>query len=360
MIKVAVLGGGNGAHAMSADLTLRGYEVHMCEDERFVEKIRKVYDTKEIRLVGAIGNETVKVAMVTTDLKEAIEDVKYIIVAVPAFAHKTYADKLVELIKPGQIVFVTPGTFGSLVFWKAFKEAGKTDDVAVAETSTLPYAARLSGEGEITVMNRFNPLSIGVMPANKSAEVFEELKQFFPGLQLKETVIACGLTSMNPHLHVPSVILNAGRIEAAKGEFWCYKEGFTPCVARATKVADNERIAMMEKMGYKWDILAHDVRQDIQTDDLMVAVAEHPSITKIKGPADLKNRYFTEDIPYGMAVWAKLGRLIGVPTPLMDSMVTIGCAILDKDAWSMGNSMEDLGLEGKSIEEIKNYLETGI
>ena len=30
--KVAVLGGGNGAHAAAADLTLRGYEVHMYED----------------------------------------------------------------------------------------------------------------------------------------------------------------------------------------------------------------------------------------------------------------------------------------------------------------------------------------
>ena len=27
--KVAILGGGNGAHAAAADLTLRGYEVHM-------------------------------------------------------------------------------------------------------------------------------------------------------------------------------------------------------------------------------------------------------------------------------------------------------------------------------------------
>ena len=34
-MKIAVLGGGNGAHAMSADLSLGGFEVHMCELPQF-------------------------------------------------------------------------------------------------------------------------------------------------------------------------------------------------------------------------------------------------------------------------------------------------------------------------------------
>ena len=32
MTKIAVLGGGNGAHAAAADLALRGFEVNMYED----------------------------------------------------------------------------------------------------------------------------------------------------------------------------------------------------------------------------------------------------------------------------------------------------------------------------------------
>ena len=115
--KVAVLGGGNGAHAAAADLTLRGYEVHMYEDARFAPNMQKVFDTKTIELKGACGSGEVHVAMVTTDLQEAIADVKLILVAVPSFAHSSYAQKLAEVIKPGQIVLVLPGTFGSLIFW---------------------------------------------------------------------------------------------------------------------------------------------------------------------------------------------------------------------------------------------------
>lgn len=359
MTKVAVLGGGNGAHAAAADLSKRGFEVHLCEDARFASNMKKVFDTKQIKLDGAIGDEVVDIAMVTTDLAEAVAGVEYILVAMPAFAHKTYAEKLTKVIRPGQTVFLLPGTFGSLLLWKAFVEAGVAEGVVVAETSTLPYAARLLGEGNVMVMNRFDPLSVGVIPASKTKETVEKLSQFIPGLQATESVVACGLTSMNPTLHVPTIILNAGRIEHAKGEFFCYSEGFTSCVARATDGVDKERIAMLEKFGYAWHPLARDVRQDIQTDDLMEAVAGHPSITKIKGPAGLQHRYFTEDIPFGLAIWAKLAKQIQVPTPLMDSMVYLGSAVLGNDCWTAGHSMEDLGIAGMEIARMKEYLETG-
>ena len=42
MKKVAVLGGGNGAHAAAADLTMRGFEVHLYEDEKFAPNMKKV------------------------------------------------------------------------------------------------------------------------------------------------------------------------------------------------------------------------------------------------------------------------------------------------------------------------------
>ena len=41
-VKVAVLGGGNGGHAAAADLSNRGFCVHMYEDARFAGNIKKV------------------------------------------------------------------------------------------------------------------------------------------------------------------------------------------------------------------------------------------------------------------------------------------------------------------------------
>lgn len=61
-LKVAVLGGGNGGHAAAADLTNRGFCVHMYEDARFAGNLQKVFETHEITMAGAAGN-----AVVNTD-----------------------------------------------------------------------------------------------------------------------------------------------------------------------------------------------------------------------------------------------------------------------------------------------------
>ncbi len=261
MTKIAVLGGGNGAHAAAADLALRGFEVNMYEDERFASNMQQVFETKKIELSGAAGSGTAELAaaadlalrgfevnmyederfasnmqqvfetkkielsgaagsgtaelaMVTSDLATAIEGVKVILVAVPAFAHAAYAEKLAEVVTAGQIVVVLPGTFGSLMFWKEFKARG-VEDVCVAESHTLPYATRLLGPGASLVMSRFDPLKVGVMPASRTDEVIAALDGVFPGIEAVESVVACGLSSLNPIIHVPGCILNAGSRRAA-------------------------------------------------------------------------------------------------------------------------------------------------
>ena len=357
-VAVAVLGGGNGGHAAAADLTNRGFEVHLYEDARFAGNMQKVFDTQEITMAGAAGSATVKIAMVTSDLAKAIEGVTYIFVAVPAFAHDSYAQQLSQVVKPGQVVVVMPGTFDSLIFWKAFQEKG-IQDVVVAETNTLPYATRLKGPGDVLIMSLFNPLKLGVMPACKTQETAEALKQFYPAIEPVESVVACGLSSLNPIIHVPGCILNAGRIEYVKGDFFFYTEGFTSCVARLTEAIDQERISLLNAFGYESDIVAHGIGGAVQTDKIEEAIAGDPNFAKIKGPADLKNRYYSEDIPYGIAPWAKLAHAMGISTPVMDSMVNIGTAILGYDCWEKGHSLGDLGIDGMSLDQLKQYLTAG-
>ncbi len=357
-VSVAVLGGGNGGHAAAADLTCRGFEVHLYEDARFASNMQKVFDTHKITMTGAAGSGEATLAMVTSDLAQAIEGVKYIFLAVPAFAHGVYAEKLAEVVRPGQIITVLPGAFNSLLFWKKMKEKGVTD-VVVAETNTLPYATRLRAPGDILIMSLFDPLKIGVMPASKTEETVAELRQFYPQLEAVESVIACGLSSLNPIIHVPGCILNAGHIEQAKGEFYFYTEGFSSCVAHTTEAVDQERIRLLNHFGYASDIVAHGIGGAVATDDIKEAIAGDPNFAKIKGPADLKNRYFSEDIPYGIASWAKLAHAMNLPTPLMDSLVYLGGPLLGFDCWEKGYSLEDLGIAGMNLEELKSYLQNG-
>ena len=353
--KIAILGGGNGAHAAAGDLSLRGFDVTLYEDPRFTKNMEKVFETKTIEMKGACGEGRASLSKVTDNLEEAVEDAKYILVVVPAFAHENYSKKLAKIVKKGQIIMILPGTFGSLMFWKELKREG-VEGVYVAETHTLPYATRLLGPGEVMVMSKFNPLKIGVIPSSKTEEVMKELSILYDGLEPVESVIACGLSSLNPIIHVPGCILNAGRIEVAKGDFNFYTEGFTDSVVRATEAIDKERISILKAFNYKYDIAAHGVGGSVESDSIKEVIASDPNFAKIKGPRDFKNRYYTEDIPFGLASWAILAHAYNIETPIMDSMVNLGSVIIEEDCWNSGRSLKGLGIEGMSLQELKDYL----
>jgi opine dehydrogenase len=57
--------------------------------------------------------------------------------------------------------------------------------------------------------------------------------------------------------------------------------------------------------------------------------------------------------------WSSLGKAIGVPTPVIDSIVTIYNVVNERDWWADGRTQDDLGLAGLSTEEIKSYVRTG-
>ena len=66
-----------------------------------------------------------------------------------------------------------------------------------------------------------------------------------------------------------------------------------------------------------------------------------PVFSQIKGPNQVKNRYLTEDIAYGLVLWSSLGKHIGVPTPNTDAIITIASTILERDFFEEGLTIED-------------------
>ena len=96
--KIAVLGGGNGAHTMAAEFALKGHTVNLYEMPQFKGNMKKVFETKTIRLKGNIKElqGPVELNMVTDDIAEAVEGCRYICLVAPAFTHLGYAKLLKE------------------------------------------------------------------------------------------------------------------------------------------------------------------------------------------------------------------------------------------------------------------------
>lgn len=356
---VAVLGAGNGGQAMAGEMAVRGHRVRLYEHPDFEAGIRALREDPEIELLGDIVAGRARLERVTTDLQEAVAGARFVFLAVPAFAHATYASLLPPLLEDGQVVVQYPGTFGTLYFAERMARAGLRRDVLLCETHTLPYDCRLEGPGRVRVLWKNRPLLLGVFPGKRTAEALERLGDRFYEFRPLRDVLEAGLCSVNPVLHLPACIMNAGRIERSRGEFWLYEEGFTPTVCRVTERVDAERIALAAAWGYEVPSLVQELAEDKVPRDLFCEINGAHDLVVIKGPGSITNRYFTEDIPFGLVPWVQLGDKIGFDTPLLDALLTIGAAIIDVDALKTGRTLATLGLDTLEAAAVKALLASG-
>jgi len=112
--EIAVIGGGNGAHAVAAEMALQGNQVRMFEFTQFKDTFSPVLSSKEIMKegVGVTGKAKLKVA--TMDMKEAVEGIKYIFIILPSFAHTMVAESIAPYLEDGQVLILLPGSAGTL------------------------------------------------------------------------------------------------------------------------------------------------------------------------------------------------------------------------------------------------------
>lgn len=351
--KIAVLGGGHGAHTMAADLTLRGFKVTMYEMPQFKGNIRKLFETGTIKIEGVI-NGIAKLDKVTDDIDEALTDLKYINIVTPGFAHEDYAELLKGRVKKYQTIILYPGNFGALVFKKVLGDKCPV----ICETNTLPYDTRLVGECQVRVFG-FNKTNIAFLPASKGSELIDEVKELYPFQKVYKDVLESGLSSLNLALHSGPCLLNVGLIEYwARGDFYLYEHGFTPSAAKVDIKLDNERKEVGKKFGYRINAIEDfcDLSEGYIWQELYRAIHGNISLTPISGPNSIYNRYLTEDAYCGLVTWASLGRLAGVETPVIDAVVNIYNVIHEKDWWKEGRTAEKLGLSEMSIEQILRYI----
>ncbi|SNS31256.1 opine dehydrogenase [Anaerovirgula multivorans] len=364
MIKrIAIIGGGNGAFAAAADLTLAGYEITLYENERFKNNIKELLQTKTINLTGFGRTGEANIHKVTTDLEEAIDGVDLIMPIVPAYALKIFAENIAPYIKKGDRIVLAPGsTGGSLIVAKVLNEKGKLDGVKIAEMHTLPYATRKIGPTSVKILLECRKLYFAAFPSKYNQEMYDIVKEFYPTVELVNDVLESSLNNGNPVSHPAPVVLNAGKIEYPKGEHYHYREGITPSVARVNEKIDNERINICKKFGYN----SINVKDRLflmgyapKRETLYECYRDSEVFNPLKGPNDLNDRYLTEDTPCSLVGLSSLGKAIGINTPVMDAVITLASALKDENYWDTGYTVKDLGLEGMSIEEIKAFLQKG-
>jgi opine dehydrogenase len=80
---------------------------------------------------------------------------------------------------------------------------------------------------------------------------------------------------------------------------------------------------------------------------------------KMKGPEHLKDRYVTEDVPYGMVLLSTLGDILEIPTPTHDAVIQLASVINRTNYWKTGRGVNQLGLSRLNKQGLKQFLLTG-
>ncbi len=167
------------------------------------------------------------------------------------------------------------------------------------------------------------------------------------------SVLEPALYNTNIIVHPVGSLLNMGRIEFSRGEFWMYKEGLTPSVDKVIHAMDRERAAVFSALGYR-----PRTYDEVFRDSFNMTRAEF-AVASSKGPFSMQDRYITEDIPMGAVLTASLGRKVGAPTPTYDAMIHIASVVNDTDYMATGRSLENLGLANLTVGQLQDYLLTG-
>ena len=355
---IAVLGGGNGAHMMAVDLTYRGHKVHLFEHSEFRAGFQVTLERKAIESSGVGPRGRFPIERVTMDMGEALEGVEWINVVIPANGHDLFFAEMIPYLRDDQKVVVWAGDYGSLRL-KALLREKHGVEVTIIETNTLPYGTRLREPGWIELLLVAPHVMASAIPAKKNAEIIEPFKSLFPCIDGAKNVFACAFNNPNPIVHPPGSLLNTGRIQYAKGNFYMYREGITEAVARVIREVYNEsgRVAArfdVEMIPY--EDTDFDTTVSIMGVEFVAPFDTMGEIASILGPTSVDDRYITEDLPYGLVPRSELGRVVGVTTPLIDSLITIGSVVCRNHYWTTGRTLRSLGLDGWSREEILQAL----
>ena len=150
-MKVAVLGSGNGGCAVAYDFAAEGYDVFMYDFEEFSANIEAISQKGGIEATGDLeGFQEIKYA--GHDIKKVVERADIIFAVGPAYSTRPFGEVCAPYLESDQVVVVCPSSCGgSVVFKNAASLEIDDENIIVAETSTLPYAVRVTEPGKINV-----------------------------------------------------------------------------------------------------------------------------------------------------------------------------------------------------------------
>jgi opine dehydrogenase len=349
---IAVLGAGHGGMAMAGHLAIMGYNVNLFN--RGEERLWGVLSSGGIEVIGEVSGFG-ELKKITTSIGEALSDADLIMVVVPATAHRWMAEQVAPYLRDGHIIVLHPGrTLGALEFRQVLTTKNVKANVIVSEAQTFIYASRVVGPSQVRIFSIKHSIPVASVRAHLIPMVISQLRVLYPQFVPGDNIFKTSFDNIGSIFHPALCILNTGWIED-DADFQFYHEGATESVAQVLEGADRERVAVAESLGIRaitacqWFYMAYNTTGE----NLFEAMRKNPGYRGIMAPRTLKMRYLEEDVPCSLVPISSVGKMFGVPTPTIDSLIQLACVLNKKDYLSEGRTTQRLGINKMSLRELR-------
>ncbi len=331
-MNIAILGAGNAGSSVAADLTLKGHTVSLIKttDSMHNENYNYLINNKKIKLIENNNIQEVTIDTVSKDLS-LIRKSDVIIVYIQTNYHEALIKRIKPYLRDDHILILNPGYLSTAYVLKHCSNIDLT--IVEAQSSFIDCRIKEPGTVKISFRNARNPL--GIYPQHKKEQTIKKLDLIGYPFEYLTSVIDAGLHNPNLIVHTVGAIMSVPRIEKTEGEYYMYREVFTPSVWNIVEALDHEKMNVMERLGSKRVPYVQACKYRNTLDDSRDAkevfewYAQMPN--PIKGPTQVDSRYITEDVPQGLVLLESLGRYYGIKTPVTSSLINIANAALQDD-----------------------------
>ena len=327
---IFVCGGGHQGLSMAAHLALNGCNVTLWN--RTPEHIQHIINTKTIFCSGVV-NGNAKIKQASSNLSEVFSDV--VMVTAPSSAHKDIATEIAPYVSADSVIVLNPGrTFGAIEFAETLKKCGVRTLPHIAETQTIVYTCRRAGDDSVNIYALKQNVGIAAIKGSNIEYILSRIpKCLSKYFDKKDSVGETSLSNVGMILHCAPVLMNIGWIESDEADFKYYYDGISKSIASYLEKLDYERVNVSRAFGYNVESVLEWMKRIYSTDgnDLYNCIRNNLSYRHIDAPKTLKNRYIFEDVPNGLVPIEALGKLCGISTGNITTIIDLANSVMETD-----------------------------
>ena len=355
-MRIGIAGAGSIAFGTAAMLHTRGHDPMLWSPS---EQGTHALETSPLTATGAIDAQfTPRIA---SSAEELARENDVLLIALPAYGHKTVLDALVPQIREDQhIIISSHASLGAVYLMQKLVQRGVKAPITAWGTTIVTGRRQDGAKMQVnTVRSRVDLCTVPQQDSEAALSLCQQL--FGDRFQPRDGLLAISLSNLNPQNHLGIALGNITRME--RGEQWSQGQNVTPKVGQLLEHLDLERLAIAEALGLKVKTIFEHFHLSFHVPIASISEMNqqmHAQGNGGTGPATADSRYITEDVPYGLQLTAVLGRLVGKPATLHDAGISIFSAMYGRDFSQENEILNALNLDGFSLDDLQQAARTGL